>query len=79
MINMALSDGTLFDQLCHQLYIMANHGKDEDARKRIERFILASLLMSARDFWTYLYDWFIETTEFLKSRKIIGGDNKWII
>ena len=65
-----MKTSTLIDNVFLKLNVMANHGKDEEAKHILRKFAAAYMLLNPRDLWTYLYDWISEAVEFLKGRKI---------
>jgi len=61
---------TGLENIMNRVMILAEYGKDPEAEKLMTKLGYAFVLMSARDFWTYLYDWTQEATKLLKEREI---------
>jgi len=64
------AEKTGLEKIMNRVMILAEYGKDPEAERLIRKLGYAFVLMRARDFWTYLYDWTQEAIELLKAREI---------
>ena len=61
---------TGLERIMSRVRILAEYGKDPEAEKLMTRLGAAMMMMSARDFWNYLYDWTQDAIKLLKARKV---------
>lgn len=61
---------TGLERIMNQIRILAEYGKDPEAKRLMEKQAIAFRVMAPRDFWNYLYDWALEAIELLKARRI---------
>ena len=50
---------------------MSEHGKDDKATKLMEELFFSYILLKAKDFWIFLYDWLKKCDTYINSITII--------
>ena len=61
---------TGLERIMNRVRTLAEYGKDPEAEKLMTKLGAAMMMMSARDFWNYLYDWTQDAIKLLKARKV---------
>ena len=61
---------TWLENLVNRVRILSEYGKDPEAEALLRKLAISFILLRARDFWKYIYDWTEEAKKLLEARKI---------